>query len=157
MTLNGIMALFCVISANLVAFGAHCVIVHVRYLISWWVLVCSICVLILYVPFLPRDAMLARYNAMALCPSVRPFVHHIRPSQDGSLLSLYENTKHRITKTTDTIAQRLCSVLIPKIFLRNSNGIMNHPQLGRQIQTSWVRIRDFRPISSHVHVGNGAR
>jgi len=25
MTLNGVMALFCVISANLVAFGAHCV------------------------------------------------------------------------------------------------------------------------------------
>jgi len=33
------MALFCVISANLGSFRAHCVKVHVRYLISWWVLV----------------------------------------------------------------------------------------------------------------------
>jgi len=32
-------ALFCVISANLGSFRAHCVKVHVRYLISWWVLV----------------------------------------------------------------------------------------------------------------------
>jgi len=38
-TLNGVMVLFCVISANLVAFGAHCVKVHVHCLISWWVLV----------------------------------------------------------------------------------------------------------------------
>ena len=38
-TLNGIMALFCVISANLGSFRAHCIKVHVRYLISWWVLV----------------------------------------------------------------------------------------------------------------------
>jgi len=33
------MALFCVISANSGSFRAHCVKVHVRYLISWWVLV----------------------------------------------------------------------------------------------------------------------
>ena len=33
------MALFCVISANSGSFRAHCVRVHVRYLISWWVLV----------------------------------------------------------------------------------------------------------------------
>ena len=33
------MALFCVISANSGSFLAHCVKVHVRYLISWWVLV----------------------------------------------------------------------------------------------------------------------
>jgi len=39
MTLNGVMALFCVISANSGSFWAHCVKVHVRYLISWWVLV----------------------------------------------------------------------------------------------------------------------
>jgi len=39
MTLNGVMALFCVISANSGSFRAHCVKVHVRYLISWWVLV----------------------------------------------------------------------------------------------------------------------
>jgi len=39
MTLNGVMALFCVISANSGSFRAHCVNVHVRYLISWWVLV----------------------------------------------------------------------------------------------------------------------
>ena len=32
MTLNGVMALFCVISVNLVVFGAHCVKVHVHYL-----------------------------------------------------------------------------------------------------------------------------
>jgi len=37
MTLNGVMALFCVISANSGSFRAHCVKVHVRYLISWWV------------------------------------------------------------------------------------------------------------------------
>jgi len=37
--LNGVMALFCVISANSGSFRAHCVKVHVRYLISWWVLV----------------------------------------------------------------------------------------------------------------------
>jgi len=39
MTLNGVMALFCVFSANSGSFRAHCVKVHVRYLISWWVLV----------------------------------------------------------------------------------------------------------------------
>ena len=39
MTLNGVMALFCVISANSCSFPAHCVKVHVHYLISWWVLV----------------------------------------------------------------------------------------------------------------------
>jgi len=39
MTLNGVMALFCVISTNSGSFRAHCVKVHVRYLISWWVLV----------------------------------------------------------------------------------------------------------------------
>ena len=39
MTLNGVMALFCVISANSGSFRAHCIKVHVRYLISWWVLV----------------------------------------------------------------------------------------------------------------------
>jgi len=39
------MALFCVISANSGSFRAHCVKVHVRYLISWWVLV-SLCQLI---------------------------------------------------------------------------------------------------------------
>jgi len=33
-TLNGVMALFCVISSNLGSFRAHCVKVHVRYLIS---------------------------------------------------------------------------------------------------------------------------
>ena len=33
------MALLCVISANSGSFRAHCVKVHVRYLISWWVLV----------------------------------------------------------------------------------------------------------------------
>ena len=40
-TLNDVMALFCVISANSVAFGEHCIKVHVRRLISWWVLVLS--------------------------------------------------------------------------------------------------------------------
>jgi len=34
------MALFCVISANSGSFRAHSVKVHVRYLISWWVIVC---------------------------------------------------------------------------------------------------------------------
>jgi len=34
-----IMALFCVISANSGSFRAHCVKVHVRYVISWSVLV----------------------------------------------------------------------------------------------------------------------
>jgi len=33
------MALFCVILANSGSFRAYCVRVHVRYLISWWVLV----------------------------------------------------------------------------------------------------------------------
>jgi len=33
------MALFCVVSAKSGSFRAHCVKVHVRYLISWWVLV----------------------------------------------------------------------------------------------------------------------
>jgi len=32
---NGV---FCVTSANSGSFRAHCVKVHVRYLISWWVL-----------------------------------------------------------------------------------------------------------------------
>ena len=36
------MALFCIISANSGSFRAHCVKFHVRYLISWWVLV-SLC------------------------------------------------------------------------------------------------------------------
>ena len=44
MTLHGVMALFCVISANSASFRAHCVNVHVRYLISWWVLVLSLTV-----------------------------------------------------------------------------------------------------------------
>ena len=39
MTLNGVIALFFVISANSGSFRAHCLKVHVRYLISWWVLV----------------------------------------------------------------------------------------------------------------------
>jgi len=39
MTLNGVLALFCIISANSDSFRAHCVKVHVRYLISWWILV----------------------------------------------------------------------------------------------------------------------
>jgi len=38
-TLNGIMALFCDVSANSCSFQVHCVKVHVHYLISWWVLV----------------------------------------------------------------------------------------------------------------------
>jgi len=42
MTLNGVMALFCINSANSGSFRAHCVKVFVRYLISWWVLV-SLC------------------------------------------------------------------------------------------------------------------
>jgi len=37
--LNGVMGLFCVVSANSGIFRAHCVKVHVRYLIYWWVLV----------------------------------------------------------------------------------------------------------------------
>ena len=45
MTLNVVIALFCVISANLGSFRAHCVKVHVRYLISWWLLVCEATVL----------------------------------------------------------------------------------------------------------------
>jgi len=36
-------ALFCVISANSGSSWAHCVKVHVRYLISWWVVVCACC------------------------------------------------------------------------------------------------------------------
>ena len=44
MTLNGVMALFfCVISANSGSFRVHCVKVHVRYLISWRVLVVIRC------------------------------------------------------------------------------------------------------------------
>jgi len=39
MTLNGVIALFCFVSANSGIFRAHCVKVHVRYLIYWWVLV----------------------------------------------------------------------------------------------------------------------
>ena len=34
MTLNGLMALFCVISANSGSFRVHCVKVHVRYVLS---------------------------------------------------------------------------------------------------------------------------
>jgi len=41
MTLNGVMALFCIISANSGSFRAHCVKIHVHYLI-WWVLVTKI-------------------------------------------------------------------------------------------------------------------
>jgi len=37
--LNGVVALFSFISANSGSFPAHCVKVHVRYLIIWWVLV----------------------------------------------------------------------------------------------------------------------
>jgi len=36
MTLNGVMALFGVISSNPGSFRVHSVKVHVRYLISWW-------------------------------------------------------------------------------------------------------------------------
>jgi len=49
--LNGVMALFCVISANSGRLWAHCVKVHVRYIssssISWWVLVCNLIDLII--------------------------------------------------------------------------------------------------------------
>ena len=38
-TLNGVMALFCVISANLGSFWAHYIKVHFCYLVCWWVLV----------------------------------------------------------------------------------------------------------------------
>jgi len=41
MTLNGVMTVIFVISANSGSFRAHCVKVHVRYHISWWVLVIS--------------------------------------------------------------------------------------------------------------------
>jgi len=40
------MALFCVVSANSGIFRAHCVKVHVRYLIYWWVLVLFLVVLV---------------------------------------------------------------------------------------------------------------
>ena len=33
-TLNGVMALFCIIPANLGSFRVHCVKVHVRYMLS---------------------------------------------------------------------------------------------------------------------------
>ena len=49
-TLNDLerrMALFCVISANSGSFRAHCVKVHVRYLICWWVLVIMLCTILL--------------------------------------------------------------------------------------------------------------
>ena len=39
MTVNSVIVLFCVISANSGSFNALCVKVHIRYLISWWVLV----------------------------------------------------------------------------------------------------------------------
>jgi len=39
MTFNGVIALFCVISANSGGIRAHCVKIHVPYLISWWVIV----------------------------------------------------------------------------------------------------------------------
>jgi len=38
-TLNGVMVLFCIFSANSGSFQVHCVKVHIRYLICWWVLV----------------------------------------------------------------------------------------------------------------------
>jgi len=41
-TLNGVMAVILRYLANSGSFRAHCIKVHVRYLISWWVLV-SLC------------------------------------------------------------------------------------------------------------------
>jgi len=39
MTLNGVMAVILRYFSEFGSFRAHCVKVHVRYLISWWVLV----------------------------------------------------------------------------------------------------------------------
>jgi len=59
-TLNGIMALFCDVSANSCSFQVHCVKVHVHYLISWWVLVlkyyCSKLLKLCYILFFYRSA-----------------------------------------------------------------------------------------------------
>jgi len=58
MTLNGVMALFCVISANSGSLRAHCVKVYVRYLISWWVLVLYTPTLWTYAPNLKSLVLL---------------------------------------------------------------------------------------------------
>jgi len=50
------MTLFCVISANSGSFWAHCVKTHVRYLISWWVLVIT--------GSITRSASLPVYNLL---------------------------------------------------------------------------------------------
>ena len=52
MTLNGVVA---VILANLSSFRAHCIKVHVRYLISWWVLVTG------RLPFLPPNPTASKH------------------------------------------------------------------------------------------------
>ena len=70
MTLNGVMALFCVVSANSGIFRAHCVKVHVRYLIYWWVLVRFVVDLYrLYNKTNPRDRTSGRVLGY-----IRPFV-----------------------------------------------------------------------------------
>jgi len=62
------MALFCIISANSGSFRAHCVKVHVRYLIYWWVLV------LLYfdgIDFLSVRLWLCRHYTVAQCGLTR--------------------------------------------------------------------------------------
>jgi len=72
------MALFCVISAKSGSFRAHSVKVHVRYLISWWVLVFQTCNSIVSAPiihqfFIPLfHRSLASYVAGA---SRTPFIN----------------------------------------------------------------------------------
>jgi len=70
MTLNGVTALFCVISANSCSFRAHCVKVHVRYLISWWVLV-------LHFAWVVDDAKcIIDHARLCVCLSLAAFPHY---------------------------------------------------------------------------------
>jgi len=57
------MSLFCVISANSGSFRAHCIKVHVHYLIYWWVLVTY--------ATLASAGISCRRVCLSVCPSVR--------------------------------------------------------------------------------------
>ena len=73
------MALFCVISANSGNFRAHCVKVHVRYLISWRVLVYS-------APLCKRCTSYGNSVCLSVCPSV---CLSVRPSVCPSVTRRY--------------------------------------------------------------------
>ena len=131
MTLNGVMALFCVISANSGSFRVHCVKVHVRYLISCWVLVLN------YVNSMTINlwGTLAEQNVTAVSVVAiwyQPQIHQVK--------NKLRNIAHQNGMTTTsimlgTLTCRLCSEVLHVIDNNNSSFRFTNIQT-----TTWLVI-----------------